>query len=262
MPITLQSELRRASQEEFGQIAYDVMDVIFDVHHEFGRFLEEDIYRTTIAQRLKDAQAEFAVEIEFDSFAKSYYLDLVVDAAACFEFKAVERLVGRHRAQLLNYLQLVELEHGKLVNLRPELVEHEFVNATRTCAERRNFEVVDDLWVASSEHNLLPWLTAALRDWGTGLDLNLYQEAATHFYGGPERVLGTAEIRDNGILVGRQPVRLAAPDIAFKITAIPSKTFPEFEHHARRFLTHSTLSALHWINIVHGQILFKTLRRE
>jgi hypothetical protein len=75
MPITLQSELRRASQEEFGQIAYDVTDVIFDVHHEFGRFLEEDIYRTTIAQRLKDAQAEFAVKVDFDSFAKSYDLE-------------------------------------------------------------------------------------------------------------------------------------------------------------------------------------------
>jgi hypothetical protein len=68
MPITLQSELRRISQEEFGQIAYHVMEVVFAVHNELGRFLEEDICRAAIAQRLGNAQAGFAVKVEFDSF--------------------------------------------------------------------------------------------------------------------------------------------------------------------------------------------------
>jgi GxxExxY protein len=261
MPITLQSELRRISQEEFGQIAYYVMQVVFAVHNELGRFLEEDIYRAAVAQRLNNAQTGFGIKVEFDSFAKPYYLDLVVDRAACFELKAVERLVGRHRAQLLNYLQLLELEHGKLVNLRPELVEHEFVNATRTRAERTNFELVDDLGYAPAERNLVAWLTAALRDWGTGLDVSLYEDAATHFYGGLEQVLGVAEVRDQGRIIGSQPVRLAAPDIAFKVTTMPLKAFPNFEDHARRFLAHSTLAALQWINIIQGQVLFRTLRR-
>jgi GxxExxY protein len=260
MPIKLQSELRLISQEEFGQIAYEVMKVIFAVHNELGRFLEEDIYRAAIAQRLHNAQG-FAVKVEFDSFAKAYYLDLVVDDAACFELKAVEQLVGRHRAQLLNYLQLVELEHGKLVNLRPDLVEHEFVNATRTRAERTSFEVVDSSWDAPADRNLLPWLTTALRDWGTGLDLSLYEDAATHFYGGPELVLGLAEVRDEGRPVGRQPVRLAAPDIAFRVTTMHPKAYENFENHAQRFLAHSALTGLQWINIRHGEVLFKTLRR-
>jgi GxxExxY protein len=262
MPIALQSELRRISQEQFGQIAYDVMDAIFAVHNELGRFLEEDIYRTAIAGRLDNVQAGFAVKVEFDSFAKPYYLDLVVDQAACFELKTVERLIGRHRAQLLNYLQLVDLEHGKLVNLRPDLVEHEFVNATRTRAERTSFEVIDSSWNAPVQRDLLPWLTAALRDWGTGLDLSLYEDAATHFYGGPEHVLGLTEVRDGRRLIGCQPVRLAAPDIAFKITVMQPKTYATFEDHARRFLAHSSLAALQWINITQGQVLFKTLGRD
>jgi hypothetical protein len=51
MPIKLQSELRRVSQAEFGEITYEVMEVVFAVHNELGRFLEEDIYRRAIAQR-------------------------------------------------------------------------------------------------------------------------------------------------------------------------------------------------------------------
>ena len=52
----------------------------------------------------------------------------------------------RHRAQLLNYLLLTDTQHGKLVNLRRERIQHEFVNTTLTRADRNTFSVNDRDW--------------------------------------------------------------------------------------------------------------------
>lgn len=261
MPITIPSYVRRVSQQEFGAIAYRAMDVIFAVHNELGRFLEEDIYKLEIAHRIPGSETEVPITVSFENFSKPYFLDLLVEGAAPFELKAVEALAGRHRAQLVNYLLLMELPHGKLVNLRPDLVEHEFVNTTLTRTDRTDFEVLADKWRAPVP-DLKPWLVAALADWGTGLDIHLYEQACTHFFGGPEKVLSEVEIVMEDRRLGTQPVRLAAPGVAFKVTTMSHSGFSAFEDHARRFLAHSTLDAIHWINIFRDTVVFKTLRQK
>ena len=57
--------------------------------------------------------------MQFESFCKTYYLDLLVGGGAIFELKAVAALAEGHRRQLMHYLFLTDLPHGKLVNLRP-----------------------------------------------------------------------------------------------------------------------------------------------
>ena len=76
--------------------------------------------------------------MRFEDFCKTYYLDLLVQRGAVFELKAVESLSERHRRQLLQYLFLIDLPHGKLVNLRSGRVQQEFVNNTlkRACRLR------------------------------------------------------------------------------------------------------------------------------
>jgi hypothetical protein len=66
MPIALQVPLRRLSQREFGEIAFEVMRHVFAIHHEIGRFFDETIF--------------------------------------------------------------CDLAHGKLINVRPRDVQHDFVN--------------------------------------------------------------------------------------------------------------------------------------
>src|ERR1035438_9805937 len=112
MPIKVPPGLRRLDYEQFAQAAYQVMEVVFAVHNEFGRLFNEAIYKAEIARRLKDAWVEVPIEVSFESFCKTYYLDLVYSGGAVFELKAVEALTDRHRAQLLNYLLLAELLHG------------------------------------------------------------------------------------------------------------------------------------------------------
>ena len=192
MPIHFAAEIRRLEDEEFKTRVYEVMRHVFAVQNDLGRLFHEKIYQREVAFRVADARREVAIDVCFDGFCKRYYLDLLVGGGAVFEMKAVESLSERHRRQLMHYLFLTGLPHGKLVNLRPERVEHEFVNNVLTFSERTSFQVANDGWQEIDTTRLKDGMAAVLHDWGVGLDLELYEEVALHLCGqSPE---GEAEV--------------------------------------------------------------------
>jgi GxxExxY protein len=77
------------------------MGKLFKIHEDLGRLFDEQIYRRELLQCLPEAHVEVLVEVNFDSFSKRYYLDILFQGAI-FELKAVEAFAPRHRAQLLN----------------------------------------------------------------------------------------------------------------------------------------------------------------
>lgn len=239
------------------------MEVVFKVHNELGRLFDEPVYQGAVACRIKEARIEVPLRVSFESFVKEYYLDLLVRDGALFELKAAEATHDRHRAQLLNYLQILELPHGKLVNFRGESVEHEFVNAPLLRDARIRFQVDDHDYVRAtgSGLDLRDLLVAMLRDWGTGLDLNLYAEAAVHFFGGESRVTRAVDILDGSVKVGTQKMRLISPGTALKVTAL-NRDLDRFENHLCRFLQHTALEEIQWVNVARKQVTFRTLRRR
>src|SRR5437016_13484833 len=100
MPISLNVPIRRISQHEFGALAFEVMRHVFAIHNEIGRFFDEKIYKRELARRLPEVRLEVPLDLTFDSFHKRYFLDMLVGDGGIFEFKAVETLSPRHRAQL------------------------------------------------------------------------------------------------------------------------------------------------------------------
>ncbi|OYV77998.1 MAG: hypothetical protein B7Z73_19865, partial [Planctomycetia bacterium 21-64-5] len=84
MPITIDADLRRLSQGEFGAIAFKVMGHAFDVHRELGRLFDEGVYQTELASRCATARTEVRVEVSFDDFRKLYFIDLLVENGAVF----------------------------------------------------------------------------------------------------------------------------------------------------------------------------------
>ena len=92
MPITTRIPIRRLSQSEFGDIAYEVMEHVFAIHNAIGRFFDERIYKLELAQRLRNVRLEEPVEVAFGSFRTTYALDVLVADGALFEFKAAESL--------------------------------------------------------------------------------------------------------------------------------------------------------------------------
>lgn len=264
MPIELSQNIRTLDQEAFGAIAFDVMNHAFQVHNKLGRFFGEDAYQQELAHVLQPrAIIEAGIMVKYADFCKPYFIDLLVDHGAIFELKTVSRLTDEHRAQLLNYLLLTESHHGKLINFRPERVEHEFVNTTLTQADRTTFEVDDSAWDASLEQasEIRRHVEEFLRDWGTGLDLQLYVDALTHFLGGEDRVVQEIDVVSVGRWISHQKVRLVGTDAIFKFSAL-SGTFENFEWHALRFLRHTDLKHLLWINVTLRTVTMKTLTKN
>lgn len=263
MPIEVNETIRVFNQQQFGEVAFEVMDQAFRIHNELGRFCDEDAYQHELEHVLDGrANREVWINVRHGDFCKKYYMDLLVDHGALFELKTVDQLMDEHRAQLLNYLLLTGLHHGKLINFRPERVEHEFVNTTLSHPERVKFEVDDADWHDGVEASpMIRRLTEELlRDWGTGLDIHLYEEALTHFLGGAHAVHRETEIVNDGRRIGIQFVRLAGPDAIFKITAL-SRNLEAFESHARRFLKHTALRHILWINVTLHRVTFRTLSK-
>lgn len=263
MPVTVHAKTRRMSQEEFGELAYEVMECVFAIHKEMGRFFDEDIYRNAIAHRFRNAQTKIRIEVCFEDFIKEYSIDLLIEGGVIFELKAVNALHARHRSQLLNYLFLTELSHGKLINLGTDRVEHEFINTSLALADRVRFAVDEQNWNEPKRDGepLSSWIVRMLRHLGTGLDLDLYKQAVTHFLGGEEQVVREIEILDGTHRLGIQRARLIEPGWAFKITAIDNTSQPQFKTHARRFLQHTQLQRIQWINITRDQVTLTTLEK-
>ena len=237
------------------------MGHVFAIHREFGRFFDESIYKRELARRMAGVQLEVPIEVSFDPFRAWYRLDVLVRGGAVFEFKAVEALVERHRSQLLNYLHLSGTRRGKLVNVRSEQVQHEFVNAVLEWADRTQFST--DHTSCDMENNaaLLEWFVALLRDLGTGLDVSLYEEAITQFLGGGEAVERPVAIFSGDYCLGMQPFRLVRPESALKVTAI-NDDLDSFEVHARRLLSHTGLESIEWVNVGRHCVTFRTLERK
>ncbi len=261
MPIEFRENFRVLSQKAFGAIAHEVMEKAFQVHNKLGRFFDEDAYQHEVAHAFGSrALIEVPILVKHADFSKTYFIDLLVDHGAIFELKTVSHLIDDHRAQLISYLLMTGGRHGKLINFRPERVEHEFVNTTLTRADRIVFDVDDSAWDASVE--LAPEIRyrveAFLRDWGTGLHLQLYTDALTHFLGGEERVVREIEVVSEGRCISHKKVHCAGADAAFKITALTDK-LESFESNAYRFLQHTNLKHFLWINVTLRTVTMKTL---
>ncbi len=259
MSIRLQHEVPRLTQDEFGQIAYKVVGTLFEIHADLGRLFDEKIYQAELIQRLAGAHKEVSLEVSFDSFSKSYSLDLLV-AGAIFELKTVEAIVPRHRAQLLNYLLLTDAAHGKIVNMRPHRIQHEFVNTSLSRTDRVAFSIDDHDWQECGNAGLKTWMTDLLRDLGVDLELNFYRDAASHFCS-PTSSTSRVEVRDSrGQILGTQEQNLLNPETAIRLSALDPDDCSYLEHHLRRFLAHTALTAIQWINVTRSLVSFKTIR--
>ena len=164
---------------------------------------------------------------------------------------------------MLTYLLLSELSHGKLLNFRPPLVEHEFVNAHQGLADRTSFRVEQWNW---REHNpaagsLRTWFVALLRDVGTGLDRQLYEAALAHFLRERYSPFQRVEITTNGCPLGWQRVPLLWGEFALQVTVFQNRELLDVGQHLRRFLEHTTLRGCHWINVNNACVQFATLLR-
>ena len=265
MPITCEHTLTPLDRAAFGKLTYAVYAEVLAIRQELGRFFDERIYKQALARRCPNITLEVPIWVSHGSFKKAYYLDALLAGGGILEFKAVEAVVARHIAQLLHYLMLAELPHGMLVNVRPELVSKRYVNNVLSHADRREFTSHRVEWepALAGAEKFETLLLNLLRDWGTSLDLALYEEALTFFLGGESQVIRPATVVMDAAELGSQPLRFAALGTAFKLTAFEhEEPQQQFLAHAQKLVAHTRIEGLLWANIARHAVTFRSLTAD
>ncbi len=265
MPIAYDIAVKSISKDEFYEIDYKVMGLAFAIHREMGRLWNEKIYQNELAARCREAgfehvKTEVPIHLSYRDFRKTYYVDILINNGVVYEMKTAQALTGEHRQQTLNYLFLLGLQRGKLINMQPASVEHYFVSTKITPERRFATTINDSAWQNRDEDSV--WLKELMknliREWGAFLGNSLFYDAICHFRGGAENVIRKIEIRRGANVLGIQKIHMLNSDIAFKISSI-TKGKSSYEQHLRKFIRFASLKGLQWINFHHNSIAFKTV---
>ena len=156
MSIKIEVELKQIDEQEFYEIDYVVTGLAYAIHNEIGKLWDEKIYQNELADRCRAAGFEYVktevpIILLYKDFCKEYYVDLLVNNSIIYELKTVSRLKAEHNKQALNYLLLLGLQHGKLINFRPASVQKRFVSTTLLTKDRYELTFDDQQWFAFDE---------------------------------------------------------------------------------------------------------------
>ena len=116
---------------------YDIVGALHSVHDELGPGVNEYCYQEAFAMELSDRGIPFEREKSFHPYYKGrqmdaeYHIDFLCKGDVIVECKAVSSLTPTHRAQLFNYMRLLKMPCGIIVNFYPRFaaIERYFYDA-------------------------------------------------------------------------------------------------------------------------------------
>ena len=110
---------------------YNIRGAIFSVHHELGNGFLERVYQDALELEFQERgipyEREKNIQIMYKGkhLGEPYRADFVCYDKILIELKAVEKLQGIHRSQVVNYLKATGMKLGLLVNFGEEFVNIE-----------------------------------------------------------------------------------------------------------------------------------------
>ncbi len=110
---------------------YDVIGAIHEVHRELGAGINEYCYQEGLEMELNERGIPYQREASFHPvyhgkiMLATYRVDFICKQDIVVECKSVKQLCNDHRAQLFNYMRLLSVPCGILVNFTPRFAEIE-----------------------------------------------------------------------------------------------------------------------------------------
>lgn len=237
----------------------------FAIHNEYGRLLDESLYKTELAHRCLTSglavAREVLIRVRHGVFSKDYFIDLLLDDSTITEGKCAQSLLQSHRGQALTYLLMAGVHHGSLVNFRPLKVQREFVSTQLTLELRRRFELSAHSWPDDSEHRRLREIAVAFcSDVGLGLDVTLYRQAFTTLMGGHSVLPQTVPILAGPRIIGQHSLHLVRESVGLAVTA--ASKIADTRHHLQRLLNNTALEGIAWVNLPLNEVRLEFLKRQ
>ena len=98
-----------------------IIGISFNVMNELGIGFLESVYHQSFAIALSqkgfEVQSEVSLSVSFRGFnVGNFKADLIIDKEVIVEVKAVDKIVGIHKLQLINYLAGTGLTTGLIIN--------------------------------------------------------------------------------------------------------------------------------------------------
>ena len=115
-------------KREFSELSNRVIGAAIEVHRNLGPGLLESTYQSCLAHELMLRDINFEIEYPLPVKYKGvqlecgYRIDLLVENEIILELKSVEQVMGIHKAQLLTYMKLANINQGFLINFNVKLL--------------------------------------------------------------------------------------------------------------------------------------------
>ena len=110
------------TKSKVDQLTYEIVGAAIEVHRELGPGLKEAVYEEAMCIELDSRQISYAAQYYFRPSFKGRILktacrcDLLVEEIIVVEMKSVSTLHDIDRAQIMNYINLLKLPKGILLN--------------------------------------------------------------------------------------------------------------------------------------------------
>jgi len=112
--------------EKASGLTEKIIAAAIEVHRDKGPGLIESIYEWCLLKELGLRNLEYVsqkfVPIEYKGFTREEPLrfDVLVEGCVLVEAKAVEKILGIHKAQLLSYMKLLNIPVGLAINFHEQ----------------------------------------------------------------------------------------------------------------------------------------------
>ena len=122
---------------DINKLSGEIIGAAIEVHKNLGPGLLESTYEECLCFELSLQDIEFKRQVNLPAIYKGnkidcgYRIDIVVEKSIVLELKAIDAILPIHKAQLLTYLKLSNLQLGFLLNFNIPLMRdgiHRMVN--------------------------------------------------------------------------------------------------------------------------------------
>lgn len=112
----------RITKRELDDLSFKVIGAAIEVHKRLGPGLLESVYQKCLEIELSSCNLKYKKEMDIPVYYRDRLIDMqfrcdfFVEDILVVELKAVSEVLPIHEAQVLNYINLLEVPKGILIN--------------------------------------------------------------------------------------------------------------------------------------------------